>query len=263
VPVGDALEAHGFRPTAARLAPLATLRMDLARSSDELLRAMRPSTRSKIRQAERRGVVVRPGDEEDLPLLFRALDSTALKHEFHPYPPRYYEALWRGFRPGEHSQLFIAEHEGEPLSVVFLVRYGQSVAYQIGGWWTLPPGIRPNEYLHWRAMLWCQERGHRWYDFEGIDQRAANDLLAGRKTPVDARSGVTHFKLGFGGDVVLFPGAYEYTFRPKRAAAFHRLAPTVDQWRASMQHGVTTARSSMSRALAGSRVRARAGRADR
>lgn len=216
-PGGDhlvpALAARGFRPSPLEAAPTATVRIDLSLPPEELWRRMRSNVRSNIGKAQRKGVVVRAGERGDLEAFHQLVVSTGQRQEFAPYPLRYYERMWESFAGTGRIRLLLAEHEGRTLAAVLLVGFGDTVAYVMGGRAAEQTGIHPVELTHWTGVEWATERGYRYYDFGGVDPAFAGALLRGEATPRDA-TGVARFKLGFGGDVVLFPGAYDRSYRP-------------------------------------------------
>lgn len=212
------LERHGFVSSDLATAPSATVRIDLSRSPDQLLATMRRSHRSNIRGARRKGVTVRSGTVADIPRFAALVQATARRQGFSPYPASYYQAIWEAFVPEGHATLLVAENDGVALSAVLLIAWGGCVTYKAGGWSGERTGVHPNELLHWTGIEWARQTGQRWYDLGGIDEEAGRALAAGRESPT-ARQGVTYFKLGFGGDVVVAPGAFDHSRRPVIAAA--------------------------------------------
>jgi peptidoglycan pentaglycine glycine transferase (the first glycine) len=195
-----------------------------------LLGSMRSSTRTKIRQAQRRGVTVREGGEADLGTFLHLIEQTSRRQGFPLYPRRYYEQVWRSFAACDRTVLLFAEHGGQPLASSLLIACGDTVGYKMGGWSGERSNIRPNELLHWTGMQWARERGYRFYDFEGIDWSVARALMAGDRGPFHApRQGVTNFKLGFGGDLRVFPGTYGYSYRPLLGGALRWAAPKLER----------------------------------
>ncbi len=202
-----ALEAHGFDPSDDEIAPTATTRVPLTGRSDEDLRAaMRATTRRRLRQGEKSDIRVRVGDENDLPILQRLLEATAQRQGFGSYPLRYHQAMWRAFGPGDGARLLVAESGGRPLSAALLIGFGDTAVYKVGAWDGSSGSGRPNELVHWSAQRWGRDRGFAYYDFEGMNLAAARALVRGNPLPDDV-SGVTFFKLGFGGEVAIFPQA--------------------------------------------------------
>lgn len=217
-----AFERRGFRPSQIEAAPLATVVVDLRRDEDALIRGMRGATRRNIRGAQRNGVTIRSGSFEDLARFAHLIALTSRRQGFTPYPSHYYERMFQVFRPDGHAELLLAEHGGRVVSGALIVGFGDTAVYKVGAWIGERNTIHPNELLHWTAMQRARQHGHHFYDLEGIDPPLAEALLRG-ELPPEARRGTAHFKLGFGGEVRVFPKAYDRG-RPRLLGAMGRYA---------------------------------------
>lgn len=227
--LSDALEARGWTPSTLEAAPTGTIRVDLSCSEDELLGRMRSSTRTKIRKAARRGLTLRVGDESDLPAFARMIESTGRRQGFSPYPARYYETMWRVFAPSGKACLLVAECDDRVLSAILLVALGERAVYKMGGWSGESSRVRPNEAIHFAGMRWAKGAGLRWYDFDGIESRLARRLAGGESLGEEEYSGVTKFKLGFGGQAELTPGALDISPSRVLAPAVRLAAPRAER----------------------------------
>jgi len=223
------LRGRGYRPSTMETAPTATVLVDLDRDRDDIFAAMRTNTRRNVRRALRSGIVVRVGDRGDIGVLHALLRATARRQGFAPYPEGYYTAMWDQFSPSGHAHLLIAELGGEPVSALLLIAFRDTALYKIGGWSGEARDARPNALMHWSGIEWAKHGGHRWYDLEGIDLTAARAIAAGRQPPESALDGVSHFKLGFGGEVVIFPPALNHTGRGLAGRALRELAPGLER----------------------------------
>ena len=67
---------------------------------------------------------------------------------------------------------------------------------------------------HWHAIHWARQRGDRYYDLGGIDPRHLAALQQDGKRPAHDPQCPAAFKLGFGGEPVLLPGALQRTLNP-------------------------------------------------
>ena len=190
-------------PFPFELAPTATVEMDLSKPLDTLLAEMRPGTRSNVRRSQRRGIKVRLATDKDLPNFHRLLSATAHRQGFVPESLEFYRTFWDVFASRGHLKLFMAEHDGEPVSALLAVAFGGTVLYKRGGWSGRHGDRRPNESMHWSAIKWAQAEGYRYYDFEGISRPVAKSALSGSGIPESAVQTLDRFKLGFGGSVVL------------------------------------------------------------
>jgi lipid II:glycine glycyltransferase (peptidoglycan interpeptide bridge formation enzyme) len=247
----EALRQRQFVPGVGVLdpAPRMTVRVDLGRSPEAILGAMRARTRTYIRQAKRRGVVIREGSENELPVFCDLVEAISRRKGYNPYPRHYYEQIWRSF-PG-HAQLLLAEHEGDILSSILLLAFDDTVSYKMGGWSGRHGNVRPNELLHWGGMQWARDHGYRYYDLEGIDPATGEAILSGRGTAELDVLGTDHFKLGLGGDVTQFPGSYDYVRQPVLRIALPWVAPRLERL-TPIAHRLIGRRKAISRTRGGS-----------
>ncbi len=232
------MQALGFRP-ARRLQPARTIVLDLAKSEDDLLKAMKPKTRYNLRLAGRRGVVVRrAGTMDDLRAFYKVLTVTGERDEFgiHKFP--YYEHMWKVFGPdGDNSALLLlAEHPDEqeraegPIAGLLALKFGREAIYMYGASANRGREHMPTYLLQWEAARWAREQGCTVYDFWGIPDAPAEEDAEGTGSndsvsPVNTRSGfrgVYWFKKGFGGREVDYPGAYDHIYNPLLYKAWMR-----------------------------------------
>ncbi len=197
------LRERGWTPSALPAAPSATVRVDLTASEDEILARMRQATRKTIRRAEKRGLRLREGGRDDFAAYYRLIEATSRRQGFTPYPRRYYETLWEEFAERGGSCLVLAEQEGDAVSATLLLAFGDTATCKMGGWSGERSRVRPNEPMHFAAMRWAKRIGASYYDFDGIDRQCALAVLNDGELPEDQLHSVAHFKLGFGGEVVL------------------------------------------------------------
>lgn len=222
------LSERDFVASELAAAPGASVLVDVAGRDDAaLLKAMRSTTRRHIRTAIKSGVTVRTGGPEDLGVLQSQLAATARRQGFDPYPPAYYRRLWDAFGVTRQARLLVVEHEGAPVAAALLIAFGDTVLYKIGGWGG-GSARGANELMHYTAMCWAREQGFRYYDFEGIPVDVARTVLSGGPAPT---SGVPFFKLGFGGEVVVFPGAQDRYFGRVLGPAVRRITPHAERSR--------------------------------
>lgn len=226
------LREHGFVAGDMQAAPVATVRIDLRAPVEEILANMRSATRQKIRKATRKGIVVRAAGASGLAAFGEVLAATGRRQGFAPYPVEYYAEILRQFGDGQRATLLLAEHEGEVLSGAVIVGFGDTVVYKMGGWSGDSTAPRPNELMHWQAMQWAKERGYRYYDFDGISPSVARAVLAGEELPEAGHRGPTFFKLGFGGEVALFPCTYDRSFHRLLALPARVAAPRLNHFQA-------------------------------
>ncbi len=206
----DALRRAGFIPSAEQIQFKNTMLIDLRRSDDDLLAAMKPKTRYNIRLAGRRGVVVQAGALDDLPLLYQMYAETARRDNFIIRPYEYYLDAWGLFIRRGLAQLLIARFEGEPVAAVLLFRFGRRAWYMYGASSDRHRRYMPNHLLQWEAMRWARAAGCDTYDLWGLPDDLGEDPEDGEgKMADEGMWGVYRFKLGFGGEIVQHIGAYD------------------------------------------------------
>ncbi|NOG83489.1 MAG: peptidoglycan bridge formation glycyltransferase FemA/FemB family protein [Planctomycetes bacterium] len=200
----------GFCESRISFASVSTVVVDLKLELDEILSRMKQKTRYNLKKAERQGITVREGNIKDLKTFHRLLLSTAARQNFSTESEEFFLKLWNCFMPTKNIKLFITQYRGVDLSAILLIAFGDTVIYKRGAWFGKMKNLKPNEFIHWTAIKWAKSQGFRYYDFEGIDPKAANLAMDGKPLPESYRSNTHRFKLGFGGDLVWNPKPYEY-----------------------------------------------------
>ncbi|MCS6880717.1 MAG: peptidoglycan bridge formation glycyltransferase FemA/FemB family protein [Oscillochloridaceae bacterium] len=223
---GEQLTRMGFRPSPVSPWDRATVRIDLSAEPETILARMRSSTRYNIRLAQRQGIVIREGGESDLAAFYALLSATAQRQGFELEPESYLRSLWQLFSPSGHARIFLAEHQGERLSGALIVAFGEAAMMKRVGWRGDTGRLRPNELLWSTAITWARANGYRYFDVDGIDYEAAQAVLSGGEIPESVRQSARGFKLGFGGQVALYPEALECFYNP----FVRRLYDTVRPW---------------------------------
>jgi len=199
--VMETLRRRGWRVSHEQVQFQNTILLDLTRSSDELLAAMRSKWRYNVRLAARKGVTVREGGLADLPLLYAMYAETAARDGFVIRPETYYRDAWGVFIEAGLAQPLIAEVEGEPVAMILLFRFAGRAWYMYGASRAIYREKMPNHLLQWEAMRWARGQGCTVYDMWG-----APDVLA----ESDPLWGVYCFKQGFGGEFVRHIGAWDF-----------------------------------------------------
>jgi lipid II:glycine glycyltransferase (peptidoglycan interpeptide bridge formation enzyme) len=188
---------------------------------------MKQKTRYNIRLSERKGVSVRKGDAQDLPLLYRMYAETSVRDGFVIRDEHYYLTLWNSFLQQGLAQPLIAEVEGEPVAGVMIFLFGERAWYLYGMSREAHREKMPSYLLQWEAMRLAKARGCREYDLWG-----APDVF----DESDSMWGVFRFKEGLGGRVVRTAGAWDYPSRPLLYTLYTRVLPAVlDRMRSRRQ----------------------------
>ncbi len=210
------LQARGWRYSGAQVQFRNTIRIDLCRSEDEILRAMSGNTRRKIRSAAKKGIQSRAAGAEDLKILYELYQTTAARDGFLIRPYYYYQRAWQAFMRAGLAHALIAEYAGEAIAHVILFHFGATCWYFYGASSNRERQRMPNYLLQWEAIKWAKARGCAVYDMWG-----APDVF----DESDSMWGVYQFKRGFRGQVVQHIGAWDYAPRPWLYDAYVKFAP--------------------------------------
>ncbi|GAB4479536.1 MAG: peptidoglycan bridge formation glycyltransferase FemA/FemB family protein [Anaerolineae bacterium] len=194
--------------------------VDLRRSEDDLLAAMKQKTRYNVRLGpEKKNLAIRMGGLDDLDVLYDLYAETALRDGFIIRPLDYYRRAWGDFIRAGLAQPFIAEYKGDPIAHVIVFGFGKRAWYFYGASSDRERHRMPNYALQWAAMRWARMQGMAFYDFWG----APDDF----DDPDDPLAGVYRFKAGFGGVVVRRIGAWDYPARERLYTFYTRVMPAV------------------------------------
>ena len=219
------LQENGFRPSPFKAFPVATVQLDLSQNLDKILASMKSKTRYNIRLGLRKGMVAREGSNGDIATFHRILTSTGHRQDFSVNDEAYYLEIAKVFGRYDNFKLFVAEYNGVIISAMFVIAFGDTVLFKRGGWSGQNGALRPNEVMHWKAIQWAKSVGYRYYNFEGIDLDAAHLYLAGKPLDSGKLKSVTRFKLGFGGEVRLLPGVYDYVYNSAARWTYRKVWP--------------------------------------
>jgi peptidoglycan pentaglycine glycine transferase (the first glycine) len=203
---------YGLRPGAQTIQPRRTIRIDLTAGDQTLLQRMKSKTRYNIRLAERKGVTVRDGVDEDIHAFARLMTITGERDEFGVHTPAYYERAYALLASAGMARLFMAICEGQPVAGLIAFACGHKAWYMYGASGDEHRDRMPNYALQWAAMRWARERGCRTYDLYGVPDEDEETLEAHFVGRSDGLWGVYRFKRGFGGQLVRSVGAYDAVY---------------------------------------------------
>jgi peptidoglycan pentaglycine glycine transferase (the first glycine) len=195
-------EAGGF----SGIQPRCVFRLDIAPSEDDLLKAMDQKTRYNIRLAEKKGVVIRPVQEQsDLDTFYRILVETARRDGFLIRPLRYFADIAEHLGSRGQARYFLAEADGRAIAGALLLTIGPVAWYAYGASANQDRHLMPNHLMQWTLIRWAKDHGCRLYDFRAV--------------PCDISSehplyGLFRFKKGFGGTLTKFIGEFDRVYNP-------------------------------------------------
>jgi len=203
-----------------------TVQIDLSPSEDEMLRRMKQKTRYNIRLAKKKGVTVRVGTVDDLPLLYRMYAETSLRDGFLIREEGYYQTVWRNFMSvplstfslQPFSEPLIAEVDGQTVGAVSMFYFAGQAIYLFGMSRDEHREKMPNYLLQWEALRRAKTLGCQIYNLWG----APNEF-----DESDELWGVFRFKEGLGGYVLRTIGAWDFTPNPILYKMYTEVLPHV------------------------------------
>lgn len=214
-PLSQLFTEEGFRASDQAIQPRTTIVVSLEGEEEEILSQMKSKTRYNVRLAERKGVTVREGGENDVSLFHGLMEETRERAAFGIHDVQYYLEAWRTFVAQDQARLFLAYHGDEPLGGLMAFAFGSTAYYLYGASSDRHRNLMPNHLLQWRAMVWAKERGCTSYDLWGIPDEAGEDEEDMEEVlKRGGLWGVYRFKRGFGGGVVRYSPSYECVYSP-------------------------------------------------
>ena len=184
--------------------PRFVFRLDITPSEIKLLENMHSKTRYNIRLAGKKGVTIREAaGKKDLEDFYAILVETARRDEFLIRGFEYFETMWDHMVENDLAKVFLAEHEGKPVSGTLAMILGDKAWYLYGASSNEHRNIMPNYLIQWEMIRWAKSKGCTLYDFRGVsgDLDESNPLY-----------GLYRFKKGFNGDLVEFTGEWDKVY---------------------------------------------------
>ncbi|NLG49507.1 MAG: peptidoglycan bridge formation glycyltransferase FemA/FemB family protein [Chloroflexi bacterium] len=207
--------AHGWGE-AQPIQPRRTVHVPLDAEEDAILARMKPKWRYNIRLSARKGVEVREVGEEGMPVFYALMQETGQRDRFAIHSLEYYRRALTLFAPLDRVRLYLAYYEEQPLAGLMAYAFNQQAYYMFGASSNERRELMPNHQLQWRAMQWAKAQGALLYDLWGITDEDPD-------SPTADLEGVQRFKLGFGGEVVRYVGAYDRVYSRPLYALLNRL----------------------------------------
>ena len=209
------LEKIGLKKSPMHLAAEHTVMLDLSESEENLLADMRRQTRYEVRRAEKLGIEVHRGNDEEIFREFHKVQlETAKRQGFIPPDMKTLLAEKEAF--GENIEIYVATIEsektkqapsktphnrgGEPVAYGLIIKDGREGDYYEAASTPLNRKLPGAYALLWRAMRDLKAEGYERFNLWGI-------APAGQ--PNHRYAGVTTFKTGFGGKVVEYVPAHD------------------------------------------------------
>lgn len=235
-------ERFPLRKTKVDIQPPDTVLLDLKKSEDEILAAMKSKWRYNVRLAQKKGVMVnavRATDDaqkidDALDVFYSLYKTTAERDGIAIHSKSYYRDLFALYAEynaapntltsecasaggatdsasqcasasGEQVSLYTAYHENDALAAIITLFTKNEAVYLYGASSNVKRNMMPAYLLQWTAISDAKKFGASVYDFYGIP-------------PTDDETHPMHglylFKTGFGGNEVHRPGSFDVPISP-------------------------------------------------
>lgn len=176
----------------------ATWKLDITPSEDDLMKAMRKTTRYLIRQAQKNPdiKIEQSGNLSDIDIYCRLNKEVAKRQNFSGFSDDFIRKEFEAFSKNDQAQLFFGKYKNEIAAGALIVFWQGIGFYHQAASLSKFAKLSIPYLLQWEAIKEAKKRGCTMYDFWGyVDPKT---------DPKHPWAGPTLFKMGFGG------GSYEY-----------------------------------------------------
>lgn len=169
-----------------------TSQLDIAKSEEELMLAMRKATRYEIKKSIKEKIKISVSkDEKDIKKFYDLQIETAKRQNFVPFSYKFLHEQFKIFAQNGNALLYKADFQSKLLAQAFIIFYGKEAVYHYGA--STDEGRKyPGAYLiQWEAIKEAKKRGMTRYNFWGV---------APENNQNHRFKGLSLFKRGFGGE---------------------------------------------------------------
>src|SRR4030042_5834803 len=185
-----------------------TFQIDLAKSEDELLAAMKPKTRYNVNLAMRKGVVVQEDNStKAFETYLHLTHETSHRQHFYAHDEEYHRLMWEVLQPAGIAHLLTASHENDILVTWILFVFKGRLFYPYGASSSKFRNLMASSLTMWEAMRFGKRLNCLLFDLWGS--------LGQYPDPKDPWFGFHNFKEGFGSKLIEFVGTYDLVIRPE------------------------------------------------
>lgn len=201
------LSKLGFRKSKDFFAPH-TFQIDLRKSEEELLAAMKSKTRYNIKIADKHKIeIIENNSSEAFAHYLKLTEETTKRQHFYTHTPRYHQLMWEALNPPGIARLLLAKYKNRILTTWVLFVYNNVLYYPYGASTRDHQEKMPAYRLMWEAIKLGRKMGLTTFDLWGC--------LGENPNPQDPWFGFHRFKEGFGGQLVEFCGSWDLVLNPR------------------------------------------------
>lgn len=188
--------------------------VDIARTEEEILSAMKPKCRYNIRLSRRKGVHVSIASPNQLPSFYDLYLQTARRNGFQACSYRCFAELFstRTTHPESPEILFLlAADRRDIVAGAIIAVSGQRAIFLFGASSNEKRNLMGSYAVHWEAIKLAREKGCLTYDMGSVSPFP---------DPTHPFYGMYRFKTGFGGKIIHRSGSWDYLLDSQKYEIF-------------------------------------------
>ena len=160
---------------------------------EDIMKGFAEKTRYNVRVAIKKGINVRYSrDIEDLKIFYNIYKITTIRDKIGCRPYEYFERMLNSFDKNQF-RIYIAEHEGTPLSAALALNYGGKMFYIYGASSNEKRNLMPTYLMQFEMIKWAVEEKCDTYDFGGVFEFTNENGLYKFKSGFCKQEGVTEY----------------------------------------------------------------------
>jgi len=181
--------------------------LDVSKSEDELLLAMKQKTRYNIKVASKNGVdVTVDNSDAAFEKYLELTEETTKRQGFFAHGKSYHTKMWETLHPAGIANLLVARYQGEIITTWVLFKFGDTLYYPYGASTREHREVMANNLVMWEAIKLAKVWGCKYMDMWGA--------LENNPNPNDPWIGFHNFKAGYGARHVEYIGSFDYVYKP-------------------------------------------------
>lgn len=184
-----------------------TFWLDLTKTEEQLLAAMKSKTRYNVRLAQKHGVkVVEDNSPEAFEIYLQLMMETTKRQGFYAHTLDYHREMWQILNPAGVAHLLLAKYQGKILVAWVLFTFNKVLYYPYGASTRENREVMPSYAMMWEAIKFGQKMDCKKFDLWGTP--------GPNPDPQDPWYGFHRFKQGFGAQLVEFIGTWDLVINP-------------------------------------------------
>jgi len=191
--------------------------LSLEASLDVIRAAMHPKTRYNIHLAEKKGVSVE--QKKDIDIFWNLTIQTGERDTFRTHEKKYYESMLEN----EFLDQYTAYYQQQPIATILCISFGDTYTYVHGASSNASRNVMAPYVLQWNAIQVAKANGLGYYSLGGVAAQSVGPTTSfhGYTWDADHRfTGITRFKVGFGGHLRTYAKATDIVLRPFQYALY-------------------------------------------